>query len=89
MCGIGGRTIEEAQSNISYEEFGRWVAYRNKRGNLNIGMRIEHDISIIAQMIANRYRKEGSEPFTMYDFALHHDRPPEKELTKEDLRNWA
>lgn len=85
MCGIGGKTIEEAQRNISYEEFTRWVAYRNKRGSLHFGMRIEKSSALLSQIIANRYRKEGKEPFTIYDFAPYHDEP---ELTIDDLMKW-
>jgi len=40
---------------------------------------------MIAQMFANRYRKEGSAPFKIYDFAPHIDEP---ELTVDDLKNW-
>jgi len=83
LCGVGGRTIEEAQRNISYEEFVRWAKYRNKRGSLNVGLRAEHDLAMIVQMFANRYRKEGSAPFTIYDFAPHLDEP---EPTLDDWR---
>jgi hypothetical protein len=85
LCGIGGRTIEEAQNNISYNEFIRWVIYRKKRGSLNVGIRIEHDLAIIASMFANRYREKGSMPYKVYDFAPHIDEP---ELTTNDLLNW-
>lgn len=83
MCGIGGKTIEEAQRNISYEEFIRWVKYRNRRGSLNVGLRVEHDLAMIMQMFANRYRKEGAAAFSIYDFAPHLDRP---EPTLDDWR---
>lgn len=83
MCGIGGRTIEEAQNNISYEEFCGWVEYRSMRGSFNFAMRNEHDLAMIIQLFANRYRKEGTMPFTVYDFAPHLDRP---EPTLDDWR---
>ena len=41
LCGIGGRTIAEAQTRLSYEEFCRWASYRALRGLLNPGLRIE------------------------------------------------
>lgn len=85
MCGIGGNTIEEAQCNISYEEFHSWVEYRNKRGSLNMGMRVEHASALLAQITANRYRKENAPAFSIYDFAPHHDEP---ELTLEDMKKW-
>jgi len=83
LCGIGGRTIDEAQRNISYEEFVRWVKYRNMRGSFNFGLRMEHDIAMFASMFANRYRKDGSTPFKIYDFAPHLDAP---EVTLDDWR---
>lgn len=85
MCGIGGKTIEEAQNNISHEEFSRWVYYRRKRGTLNIGLRTEHSSALLACMLANRYRKEGSSALSIYDFAPHLDEP---ELTIEDMKKW-
>jgi hypothetical protein len=85
LCGIGGRTIEEAKSSISYKEFFDWVAYRRKRGTLNVGMRVEHFMSIVSQMIANRYRKSNSPSYSYYDFATHHDEP---ELTIDDMKAW-
>lgn len=32
MCGIGGRTIAEAKSRLSYREFLSWCKFRDKRG---------------------------------------------------------
>lgn len=46
-------------------------------------MRIERSCAVIASIMANRYRKEGAEPFTMYDFAPHDDKP---EITLDDWR---
>ena len=88
LCGVGGRTIAEAQSRLSYEEFWRWAEYRRKRGSLHVGMRIEHAAALLAQLTANRYRKEGTEPFQLYDFAPHTDRPEEPEMTLKDLKDW-
>lgn len=85
LCGIGGRTIEEAQRRMSVEEVRRWAMYRMRRGSLHVGMRIEHAAALIAQLLANRYRKEGAEVFQLHDFAPHMDEP---DLTIEDLKNW-
>ena len=85
LCGVGGRTIEEAQHRLSFEEFCRWASYRRKYGSLHLGMRIEHASALLAQLFANRHRKEGAEPFKLYDFAPHMDEP---ELTINDLKNW-
>jgi hypothetical protein len=75
MCGIGGRTIAEAQQNLSYVEFLDWVEYRRKRGSLNQGMRIERAGALIATIIANVNRKKDSQPVSFYKFAPHHDEP--------------
>lgn len=85
MCGIGGKTIEEAQRNLSYEEYLRWVSFRSKRGSLNVGLRIEHSSAMVAHMIANRYRPKDAAPFSIYDFAPHVDEP---ELTIDDMKEW-
>lgn len=39
MNGIGGRTIAEAQQNMTYPEFMVWMKFRAKRGSLHQGMR--------------------------------------------------
>jgi hypothetical protein len=85
LCGLGGRTIEEAQRNISYEEFTSWLAYRNRRGSLHVGMRVENSMAVIALMIANRYRSENTPAYSIYDFAPYLDEP---ELTVDDLKGW-
>lgn len=85
LCGIGGKTIEEAQKNISYAEFCQWVSYRGKRGTLNIGLRIEEYAAMIAQMYSSVHGKQGSIPPKIYDFAPHLDEP---ELTIDDMKNW-
>lgn len=75
LCGIGGRTIAEAQNNISYVEFLEWSQYRRKRGSLNAGMRIERAGALVATLIANQNRKKDSSPVSFYDLAPHHERP--------------
>lgn len=76
MCGIGGRTVAEAQQRISYAEFCRWAAYRRKRGSLNLGMRIEYGSALLATLYANVHRKKDSDPKTLFDFMPHQDAPP-------------
>lgn len=73
LCGIGGRTIAEAQESVSYSEFQRWVRYRAKRGSLNVGMRVEHAGAMLAAMYANAHSKDGG--FKLTDFAPYHDQP--------------
>jgi len=48
-------------------------------------MRTEQAAALLAQLVANRWRKEGTEPFRMHDFAPHMDEP---ELTLKDLKTW-
>lgn len=87
MCGIGGRTIAEAQQRISYPEFVRWAQYRSKRGSLNQGLRIERGTALLATMYANAHRKEHAPAYELHDFAPYHDQP---EATLEDaMANWG
>lgn len=73
LCGVGGCTITEAQERIPYSEFLSWAAYRRKRGSLNLGMRIEASIAMLASLYANSKSKVK---FTRYDFMDHEDGPP-------------
>lgn len=86
LCGIGGNTIAQAQQNISYVEFLDWVQYRNRRGSLNPGMRVERAGAMVATLIANQNRKKDSSPVSFYRFAPHHDEPV---VSMEDaMENW-
>lgn len=86
MCGIGGRTIAEAQQRISYPEFIKWAQYRAKRGTLNLGMRMERGSALLAALYANAHRDKNSPAYKIHDFAPHHDQP---ELTLDDLKSWV
>lgn len=72
LNGIGGRTVAEAQANMSYVEFIRWCLYRRKTGSLNIGMRVEHGAALQASLFANAY---GKKAYKLYDFAPHIEEP--------------
>jgi len=86
LCGIGGRTIAEAKQNISYPEFLDWCSYRNKRGSLNIGMRVDQSVAIIASMYANSHSKKGV-TFKPIDFMPYADEPP---ITLDDaMKGWS
>jgi len=74
LNGIGGCTIQEAQSRVSYDEFRTWAAYRRKRGSLNIGMRLERGFAMLAAMFANKNSKHGG--YKIFDFMPHEDEPP-------------
>lgn len=74
LCGVGGRTIEEAKRNLSYNEFCDWVRYRNMRGTLNLGLRTEWAVGQTLSVYANSKSKKKS--FKLYDFTPHIDEPP-------------
>ncbi|EPH0529390.1 phage tail assembly protein T [Pseudomonas aeruginosa] len=73
MCGIGGRTIAEAQERLSYPEFLSWCKFRSKRGSLHLGMRIERGSALLATLYANSHSKDGG--YKIYDFMLHEKEP--------------
>lgn len=69
LNGVGGCTIAEAQARMTYAEFRRWAAYRNKRGSLHSGMRIEQGSALVASILANVNSKNGG--YKVTDFAPH------------------
>ena len=71
MHGIGGRTISEAKRQLSYAEFGIWVKYRQLRGSLNLGMRVERGSALLATLYANSKSKNGG--YKIYDFMAHEE----------------
>lgn len=86
LNGIGGHTIAEAQERISAAEFGRWVAYRKKRGSLHPGLRAEAAVATLSALTANLHRKKDAPAFSFYAFAPHHDEP--KLSLAEAMQNW-
>lgn len=58
MNGIGGRTIAEAQSNMSLVEARQWARYLKRHGGLNIAERVEQAAALIcstgAQLMGNK-----------------------------------
>lgn len=74
LCGIGGRTIAEAQQRLSYPEFMSWVRYRRKRGSFHTGMRVEEGAAQLAALYANS--KSSKTRFNPWDFGPHMDEPP-------------
>ena len=73
MNGVGGRTIAEAKCRMSHAEFMDWILYRNKRGSLFIGRRMEIAIASWMALYANAHSQNGGHD--MYDFAPHEDEP--------------
>lgn len=87
MHGIGGRTIAEAKERISYPEWLTWLKYRNKRGSLNTGLRVENGAARLVMVYLNSRRKEGTPPYQLHEFAPHHDAP---ELSLEQaMESWV
>lgn len=84
LCGIGGRTIAEAQQNLSYPEFLSWVQYRRKRGSLHIGMRIEEGSALLASLYANS--KSTKTKYQPSDFGAHMDVPPIS--LEQAMKDW-
>lgn len=65
-CGIGGRTIAEAQQNLSWGEYLSWCAYRAKYGSLHIGMRVDR---AVARALANYMSGNSRQQFSVVDFS--------------------
>lgn len=87
LNGIGGRTIAEAQENMTYPEFLTWVKYRRLRGSLHPGMRFE---IALAQFQANYFNgRTGKGAPTLYqqDFAPHMD--PRVQTLEEAMESWG
>lgn len=47
MNGIGGRTIAEAQQNMSLVEARQWAQYTRRHGGLNVAERVEQAAALI------------------------------------------
>ncbi len=58
MNGIGGRTIAEAQQNMSMVEARHWAQYMRRHGGLNVAERVEQSAALIcttaAQLMGNK-----------------------------------
>jgi len=50
LNGIGGRSIAEAMRTLSYAEVLSWMAYRKKRGSLNLGLRGDRQVALPARL---------------------------------------
>lgn len=76
MNGIGGRTVAEARQRMSYAEFLSWVAFRDKRGSLNGGLRVEEAVARLMALTINIHAGKNGPGYRMYDFAPHIEEPP-------------
>ena len=80
LNGVGGRSVAEAKERLSHIESLKWMAYIEKRGSLNLGLRVEAGFALIAYTI-NRALGGKAE---MQDFLPHFDEP---EATLSDVMN--
>jgi hypothetical protein len=44
LAGIGGNSIAEVKATLTETEIMQWAEYRQRRGSLNIGRRVEQSI---------------------------------------------
>lgn len=80
--GVATNTIH----NQFVPEFLQWAAYRQKRGSLNIGMRVERGAALIAALYSNSKRGRDAETLHIHDFSPYSDQP---EITLDDLKSWS
>ena len=82
LNGVGGRTIAEAKQSMTSNEVYQWAAFRNKRGSLFVGRRIEQGFGNL--MAHYTQFKVGSDvEVDAFDFMPHENAP---ELTFEEQR---
>ena len=72
LAGIGGNTIHQVKTNLTMVEVNQWAVYRQRRGSLNIGRRVEQAAANIIAMNINKGRKyeDWVEPL---EFMPHED----------------
>ncbi|WP_438666751.1 MULTISPECIES: phage tail assembly protein T [Pseudomonas] len=87
---MGGCTIAQAQENLSLREFRSWVKFRQRRGSLHLGMRVERSVAMVAAMMANRTRdpKTRPEPYAIQDFTPH-DQDDRPISLQEAIASWT
>ena len=54
LAGIGGNTIHQVKNNLTMLEINQWAEYRQQRGSLNIGRRVEQASANIIAMNINK-----------------------------------
>jgi hypothetical protein len=55
LAGIGGKTVEEAKRNMSYQEFTAWNEYAKQKGGL------QHNDRLLATVCTQINRLTGGE----------------------------
>ncbi|WP_438287525.1 phage tail assembly protein T [Pseudomonas syringae] len=66
-------------------EFRSWRKYRDLRGSLNTGMRVERGSAMLAMMYANVNYKDG--PYKIFDFMPHEVEQPIS--LEQAMESWA
>lgn len=77
---IGGCSVAEAKESLSHEEVLKWQGYRERRGTLNLGLRVEVGFALIAYSINRALGGKAN----MDDFMPH---MAEQEATISDIMN--
>lgn len=83
LNGIGGCTVEEAKSSMTYVEFLDWVAFIKKRGSLHLGMRVERGFALVASRVIHAAGGKSE----MRDYMPHYEEPEPISL-EEAMRTW-
>lgn len=71
LCGIGGRTVDEAKQRMTFAEFRGWLVFRHMRGSLFVGNRLETGFALVASMISRAFGGKAEQ----IDFMPHADKP--------------
>lgn len=54
LNGIGGNTLHQVKTNLTMLEINQWAEYRQRRGSLNIGRRVEQASANVIAMNINK-----------------------------------
>ncbi|WP_084308327.1 phage tail assembly protein T [Phytopseudomonas flavescens] len=77
--------MAEAKERLSYPEFLSWIRFRNTRGTLHLGMRVDRGAALLATLYANLRIKEGG--YSVADFMPFAE---QREPTVEDaMAAWG
>lgn len=82
MLGIGGCTLAEAARNLSAEEVATWAAYREQRGTLSLGLRLEQ---LFAASDVRAAQLAGVKKINIKDLLRYHDQAPPLDETQAIL----
>lgn len=83
---MGGRTIAEAKSNMTNAEVSQWAAFRNKRGSLFTGRRIEQGFG---NLMATYMGSKGAKNVKAISFMPHEDQPKEISLEEYMMQSFG